>query len=213
MRNSHLNMKSKRGFTLMELLIVISIIAILAIIAITSFKKTRESAATVKCMSNMRQVAGLIRNFAADNNNDLIPYLTYAPPNLGSTWLYWLWATEYLPRESYDGLWNGIMTCPARKEPGVYTSEKMQFGMNSYPGFDNKILIGGAFFKMSKVERPSQTALLADSNNWYSLLPENLNTVAFPHNGYNNVIFFDGHGEMTKGPWKAPTPGASYPFY
>lgn len=205
---------ARDGFTLMELIITIAVAGVLALISFMAVKRVSEGAASTKCMTNMRAVSQLIFQYAHDHNNDLLPHLTLGhQPNTGSHWLYWLWAERYLVKEAYVGLKHGVMTCPSRDEPAGYEPPTFHFGMNSYPGWDNMIVLGEPFYKLLKVERPSQTVLLADSNADYALIPERLETLAYPHNGFGNSIFMDGHAERLAGPWKAPTAGDSYPWY
>jgi prepilin-type N-terminal cleavage/methylation domain-containing protein/prepilin-type processing-associated H-X9-DG protein len=62
---------SKRAFTLMELLVVISIIAILAALVLGNMQKIREYGFRTGCLSNMRQVGMGLRYYANDNDGEL----------------------------------------------------------------------------------------------------------------------------------------------
>ena len=49
-------MRGRKGFTLVEIMIVVAIIGLLAAIAIPSFIKARETSQTNACINNLRQI-------------------------------------------------------------------------------------------------------------------------------------------------------------
>ena len=59
--------EDERGFTLIELMIVVAIIAILAGILIPNFVNARSQAQTAACESNMRSIATALELYYADN--------------------------------------------------------------------------------------------------------------------------------------------------
>src|SRR5438105_4948770 len=64
------------AFTLIELLVVIAIIAILASIALPVFSSVQERGKQTKDLSNGKQVALALKQFAIDNNGEF-PQKTY----------------------------------------------------------------------------------------------------------------------------------------
>src|SRR5580765_7233563 len=65
--------RSSRGFTLVELLVVIGIIAVLVGVLLPALQKARRAAATVQCASNMKQVAQAMLMYMNANKGKFPP--------------------------------------------------------------------------------------------------------------------------------------------
>ena len=88
---------SRRGFTLIEMLVVISIIALLIALLMPSIKRSRESARAVNCLSNQRQVLLAIGHYTEDYQGTVPASYAYGE---GHTWAFRV--KPYIPSVAGD---------------------------------------------------------------------------------------------------------------
>jgi prepilin-type N-terminal cleavage/methylation domain-containing protein/prepilin-type processing-associated H-X9-DG protein len=72
---------SRRGFTLVELLVVIGIIALLISILLPTLGKAQESARQVKCLSNLKQLANATVQYLNDSKGVMPAPAPFGGPN------------------------------------------------------------------------------------------------------------------------------------
>lgn len=109
------------GFTLVELLVVISIIAVLLAILMPALSKARAQAKGVVCTSNLKQLGVVTHLYAQGNNNRLMPFQW-------DNWVIYYWQEAL--RSQYSNI-EKIRFCPSAKvvpNPGDLRFQRSQYG-------------------------------------------------------------------------------------
>lgn len=78
--------RTTKGFTLVELLVVIGIIALLISILLPSLNKARETANRAKCLSNLKQIGTAIRVYETQNNGQYPRSIASIGTTIAPTW-------------------------------------------------------------------------------------------------------------------------------
>lgn len=203
--------RARSGFSLIELLAVISVIAVLGALLFVMLGNVIESARKTTCASNLRQLASGHQAYVADNEGWIIT--GYKDGEGGeSTWTFRL--APYLNMTNKQLRFENELQCPVAYagfgDNGGFQGkgQGLTYGLNACLGSRG----GGtsAPFKMSSIEQPSKLILFGDQgttasgqndfvNGWNLSWNSDKNYFVHDNGTTTNVVFLDGHVEsLTK---------------
>jgi prepilin-type N-terminal cleavage/methylation domain-containing protein len=151
--------RSRRGFTLVELLVVLAIVAVLIGLLLPAVQKVREAAARTQCANNLKQL-GLAFHAHHDSLNYFpaggehcryVPTYLKGAPTVGTQ--QWAgWGFQVLPYIEAENVWkagpavavattNKVFFCPARRSPQAVTYTDPNYG---FDGPTDQQLLKGA---------------------------------------------------------------------
>ncbi len=123
MRTHSSRRSCERGFTLVELLVVIGIIALLISILLPVLGKAREQASNAKCLSNLKSIGQAVLLYSNQNKGCVLPTVIWKTGPLADYWPELLISARVLPGQSgmsavagngaETSFSNSIFVCPS----------------------------------------------------------------------------------------------------
>jgi prepilin-type N-terminal cleavage/methylation domain-containing protein/prepilin-type processing-associated H-X9-DG protein len=214
-RTEKFHHNSGRGFTLLELLVVIAIIAVLAALLLPAIAQAKKRAQQAQCVGNLRQLGLGLQNFVGENRAYPSVISGTNADNPG-TWMTQLdRGVSGISKPNSGFLTEGVWRCPSARwgpswKPGQTPTSYgyNAFGVLPIGNRTNALGLHGRFVSNSElfapvseseVVKPSEMMAVGDSlRGGMFLMRSDLKNIgragyASRHDGKINVMFCDGH--------------------
>ncbi|MBI4024394.1 MAG: DUF1559 domain-containing protein [Verrucomicrobia bacterium] len=161
------------GFTLIELLVVIAIMSLLMALLLPALKEARQSARSLQCMSNLRQIGIAAVAYSLENNGKVPLSGGFLPD--GSSHPYYAWPgmlEVYVSGKPFDAtvaeVNSKVFLCPADKPDNDYyratgylNVNNISYGIHITLFSDADSQRGGGV-SLTRLPNPSQAFYIAD---------------------------------------------------
>jgi len=158
----------KKGFTLLELVVVIAILAILSVLAFPGMRQAIDRSNTAKCLINLRALGAGLFIYLGDNGNrypNLVGVRTSTSDSESSIDTV---LADYVGNRS-------AFICPSDRGGAQASGTSYYWNV----GLNGQILASTRFLQEN---RSSRIPVMADKEGWHKFLPEKV-----------NFLYADGH--------------------
>jgi prepilin-type N-terminal cleavage/methylation domain-containing protein/prepilin-type processing-associated H-X9-DG protein len=205
---------ARRGFTLLELLVVVAAISIVASLSLAAFGLAVGRGRQAKCVNNLRQIGEGIINYAKEDDDLELPTIYEMNQQDDGRWKLSS-RFQHSPSDILGFIDPALLVCPSDKNPAQFQATDVNEKPVTVPcsyGFNFLPALAGVRFSTLDPRTflvfDGRLSATAQSSNWTGSASDAMrfaSDLGFPrHGGKFGVYFADGHCELLR---ELPTGG------